>query len=311
MRENRTAVVLPGNYDGVHLGHQSLISRARALAGKAGHQTCVLTFSPHPAALLSPSRAPVALTGLERKVALLEGAGVDQVHVQPFDEAFAQIEANAFASDFLAEKLQAMAVVVGHDFRYGRGRRGHVETLQAAGLKFGFVVHQVEPVLQNALPISSSRIRATLTRGDVSSASRMLGRYHELSGTVAEGDRRGRQLGFPTANLHDVSGLIPQRGVYAVWAKVMGAASGAVAGVMNVGARPTFNAGESTEVHLLDFEGDLYGKQLRVAILLRLRGEVAFTSVDALKEQIKADISKARSAHEAACADFLRVNFGV
>lgn len=308
--ERARSIVVPGNHDGVHLGHVALLARARAAASRLGASRVVaLTFDPHPLALLSPERAPRALTSIERRRELLLRAGADEVAVVRFDERFAQLDADAFVERELVERFSAAAVVVGADFRFGRGRSGDPDYLRALGARLGFEVEVLDAVACGEVPrVSSSAIRERLFAGDAETAARLLGRPHELEGTVARGQRRGRTIGYPTANLADVRVLAPADGVYAVVARVLvnGRASDeepVAAGMMNIGVRPTLRAGRSIEVHLFDVARDLYGRVLRVGVLTRLRDERRFASPEALVEQLREDERLARSIATPAIAD--------
>lgn len=282
------AVVAPGNYDGVHLGHQALIAAAREEA-RDGEPVVVLTFDPHPSTVLAPLRAPALLTSIARRTELLRAYGADAVEVATFDRAFAAQTADAFITSILRERLDARAVVVGPDFRFGRDRAGDLGTLRGAGL----AVREVAPVERDGGVVSSTRIREALREGRVEDAARWLGRVHEVDGRVVAGDRRGRTLGFPTANLACAAGaLVPADGVYAVVARLDGAL---VRGVANLGVRPTVEAGRSVEAHFFDFDADLYGRALRLGFVTRLRGERRFDGLDALKAQIALDAQQARA----------------
>lgn len=286
------SVVTIGNFDGVHLGHRALIAKARAIGDAEGLRVRAMFFDPHPAAFFRPESRPPLLTPLPRRKALLLGAGADEVDIRTFDAAFAEQSAEAFATDVLAHDARAAAVVVGPDFRFGKDREGDLPALERLGESLGFEVHVVPPVTHEGAVVSSTRIRERLAAGDVTGARALLGRYHDVQSEVVHGDHRGRTIGFPTANLALPEKLaLPSDGVYAVVAEVDGAKVG---GVANIGVRPTFDAGRSVEVHLLDWEGDLYGRPLPVAFIGRIRGEVKFEGVDALVEQIGRDVTDGR-----------------
>lgn len=295
------SVVTPGNYDGVHLGHQKLLETARAEAARAGGLRVVaMTFDPHPAQFMAKEGAGDLLTDPARRRELLLGRGAEEVVLKRFDAAFAALTPEEFARRVLVEEVGARAVVVGEDFRFGAGRAGDVAALQALGNQLGFRAIQVGKVESAGGPVSSSRIRRALSDGDVLSAALMLGRVHDVTRRVIRGDQRGRTIGVPTANLELAGTLLPQSGVYAVVARVLGERDAPrLAGVANLGTRPTVAAGRSFEVHLLDFDGDLYGRELRVGFVARLREERKFPDLGALKQQIQRDIEAARSAvHE-------------
>ena len=290
----RATVLTLGNFDGVHLGHQAilaaLIARARALGGRA----VVLTFEPHPVAVLAPGRAPLMLQTLHDRLASLAGLGVDVTVVQRFTRAFAALDPEAFVREFLLRHLELAHVVVGYNVNFGRDRAGTADTLRALGARLGFAVEVVGPVAAgDGGQVSSTRLRALLQEGDMPRARALLGRPYALRGRVVVGDRRGRTLGFPTANLHLRAGLLlPPDGVYAVGVEVDGRSH---EGVLNIGVRPTFAGRRRTiEVHLLDFSGDLYRRWLVVKLIERLRGEQAFSGPEALRAAIARDVARAR-----------------
>ncbi|MFK7987060.1 MAG: bifunctional riboflavin kinase/FAD synthetase [Sandaracinaceae bacterium] len=292
-----TTVVTPGNHDGVHRGHRALLDEARRLATPIGASVTALSFHPHPAEVLAPERAPAILTPIERRRELLLGRGADVVEVLTFDRALSSEAPESFVERVLVNQLHARAVVIGADFRFGKGAKGDVALLRQMGPDSGFTVSVLEAVEVDGSRVSSSRVRAALVDGDIELATRLLGRVHDVSGEVVLGHQRGRTIGVPTANL-DVRGvLMPTDGVYAVIARV---GEQLISGVANLGVRPTVEAGRSTEVHLLDFDRDLYGQTLRVGFVARLRGETKFDGLDALKAQIKRDIADAERALAAA-----------
>ena len=285
--------VTVGNFDGVHRGHQALVGEAVSAAREASGTAVVLTFDPHPSRVLSPERALTSLMTVEQKAEVLAGLGADRLAVLPFTREVSEKSPEAFAREVLAHALGARQVVVGTNFRFGRGREGDVAGLTALGGSLGFAVRAVEPVWHREGPISSSRVREALARGEVAPAREMLGRPFFVDGVVTRGEGRGRGLGIPTANLDVVNETLPRAGVYACR---VGLPDGAEwSAVANLGRRPTFG-GEATtlEAHLLDFEGDLYGHRLRMAFLERLRDERRFPGPDALVAQIRADIAEAR-----------------
>ena len=288
------AVVAPGNYDGVHLGHRALLATARESA-RAGELVTVLTFDPHPAVVLSPLRAPTPLTTIARREALLRRLGADVVGVASFGQGFAAQSAESFIDDVLVRRLRARAVVVGPDFRFGKGRTGGVATLRAAGLE----AHEVAPVEHDGAVVSSTRVRGALRGGHVEDAARWLGRVHDVGGTVVRGDGRGRTIGVPTANLACEPVLLPADGVYAVVARVA-ADEAFLFGVANPGVRPTVAAGRSVEAHFFDFDGDLYDRDVRLGFVTRLRGEQRFDGLPALTRQIALDVARARADLDAA-----------
>jgi len=294
------SVVTIGFYDGVHLGHRLVIGEVRRLAAERGSSTAVVTFDRHPAAVVRPESAPLLLTDLEQRLELLAETGVDHTVVLHFDEARSKESPEDFVREVLVECLRARAVVVGEDFHFGHQRRGNVSLLRELGSRHGFEVDGVKLVasgVAGARPVSSTAIREALRAGDLESANRMLGRPHEVRGTVERGDERGRELGFPTANVAvPTETCLPADGIYAGWYR---RPDGTVhAAALNVGRRPTFyEAAESSllEAHLLGFSGDLYGERAAVTFVARLRAEVRFESIDDLVEQMGRDCDDARS----------------
>jgi riboflavin kinase / FMN adenylyltransferase len=286
-------VLTLGNFDGVHLGHQAILGTALDVAHREAARAVVLTFEPHPMAVLVPDRAPPIIQPLHDRLLTLRRLGIDVTVVQRFTRRFAALEPEAFIHDFLLANLDLVHVVVGYNVNFGRHRAGSAETLQRDGARHGFGVDVVGPVLAGEEQVSSSALRDRLAQGAVAEARRLLGRPYALRGRVVAGDRRGRTMGFPTANLHVRSGvLLPADGVYAVVAEVGGRRWPAV---LNIGVRPTFGGRRRTvEVHLLDFDQDLYGHWLVVHAIERLRGETSFAGVDALRAAIEADVERAR-----------------
>ncbi len=289
--------VTVGNFDGVHRGHQALVGEAVVAAREASGTAVVLTFDPHPSRVLSPKRALASLMTVEQKAEVLGGLGVDRLAVLPFTRELSEKGAEAFAREVLADALGARRVVVGSNFRFGRARQGDVGQLEALGRTLGFSVRAVEPVWHLGGPISSSRVREALARGEVASARELLGRSFFVDGVVMRGEGRGRVLGIPTANLEVANETLPGTGVYACRVRLADGASWPA--VANLGRRPTFGGeGPTLEAHLLDFEGDLYGNRLRLAFVERLRDERRFPGPDALVAQIRADVAAARRVLE-------------
>lgn len=283
-----------GNFDGVHRGHHALIHAAARWAAPRGGHTVVLTLDPHPARLLDHERAPATLTTLEQKGELVAALGVDAFVVLPFTAELARLPAEEFVRRVLVEALGARMVVVGVDFRFGHQRQGDVVSLERLGAQHRFGVQAVPPVLHEGRPVSSSRVREALARGDVEEARALLGRPFFIDGRVVEGERRGRTLGFPTANLDTLNETLPAGGVYAARCRLPSGRSAAA--VVNIGRRPTFGGGFlSVEAHLIDFDADLYGADLRIEFTVRLREEKRFEGPEALVAQIRQDVSRARA----------------
>jgi riboflavin kinase/FMN adenylyltransferase len=276
-----------GVFDGVHLGHRAVIARAVEAARNQGGKAFVVTFDPHPIRVIAPEKAPASLLAtLDEKASVVRALGVDGLLVIHFDMAFSKMDAEAFVRKLMAADVRTIAV--GEDWRFGSKRSGDVAMLRRMGGELGFQLEAVPPVMWDGERISSTRIRQAIRDGNFDAVEEMLGRPYELSGTVIEGRKLGRELGFPTANLRVGERQTPRDGVWAV--KVDGVGRG----VANLGTRPTVDGGERLlEVHLLGFSGDLYGKELRVSFRKFLRPERKFGSVEELREQIGRDAEEA------------------
>lgn len=288
----RGAVVAIGNFDGVHLGHRAVLSQARALADARGLTCLVLTFDPHPSAVLGRTPKPI-LTTLPERIRLLREAGADDVVVFPFSAEFSAWSPTRFAEELLAHRLGARAVVVGDNFRFGQKRAGDFPMLGALGRTLGFEAVSATVAGDERGPYSSTRVRDALERGDVEEVTRVLGRPYAVHGLVETGDKLGRTIGFPTANLGGIATMLPAHGVYAVRAFVDDSAL-VHPGVLNLGVRPTVDGTKlRVEAHLLDGAHDLYDKALRVDFVHRLRGERKFDGLPALRAQIVKDAADA------------------
>ena len=289
---DRGASAAIGNFDGVHLGHQTLIDDAARIAAPLG----VVTFEPHPRRLFQPDAPPFRLTTPAEKARLLAGHGVERLYNLGFDKALAGMEAEDFVRDVLHEGLGLTHIVCGADFRFGKARKGDAVMLRAMGSDLGFGVTIHDLVGDEAGDYASTALRVLIEEGRCAEAARRLGRWHTVSGTVVKGDQRGRDLGYPTANLQFGEQLIPRYGIYAAWVEVLeGPHRGSHAGVVSIGERPTFGVNAPNfEAHIFDFEGDLYGTEISVSLVRRLRGEVAFDGIDALIAQMDRDSADAR-----------------
>lgn len=290
-------VVTVGTFDGVHLGHWAVLREIVSRAKATGRRSVLLTFDPHPLAIVRPSVAPRLLTTRAEKQEILAESGLDWVVFLAFTKALSERAPEAFVSEVLVDRLAMRELVIGYDHGFGRDRSGDADTLRSIGVAMGFGVDVVPPVDlgEGQPPVSSSRIRGFLEAGEVEHAAVGLGRPYSMHGIVVRGDGRGRTLGFPTANIHvDASEkLIPKAGVYAVRAILR---TGTYAGALHLGPRPTFpGATPSVEVHLLDFEGDVYGERIRVDFMSRIRDVRSFDTVDALLGQLNEDVALAHA----------------
>lgn len=305
-------VITIGAYDGVHLGHRAVIDQVKQIAADRGLATAVVTFDRHPASVVRPESAPPLLTDLEQKLELLESTGVDYTLVVHFDEARSKEPAEEFVREVLLDCLNARAVVVGADFHFGHRRAGNVALLQSMGADAGFDVLGIELVGLDGVPVaaeqqvSSTRVRRALADADLDVANEMLGRYHEVRGIVAHGDARGRELGFPTANLNVPDDIcLPADGIYAGWYLRPATADRPESrhpAAISLGRRPTYYDDQPyslLEAHLLDGDHDLYDEPARVQFVSRLRDELKFDSVEALVRQIGADCDAARGVLDA------------
>ncbi len=286
------SVVTLGNFDGVHLGHRALFRRLIETARKNRMQSVVCTFHPHPLKVLNPEKAPLLLNTKEERRRLISASHVDCLIEIPFDKEFAQQLPEDFVDNVLIGTLSARNLVIGYDYAFGKGRRGTAEFLAESGRTRGIDVEILQPVGEDGQPYSSTRIRNLITAGKVAEVVPLLGRHYNLLGEVVSGFQRGRELGFPTANLRTEKELIPAPGVYVVKVRHGDLEYG---GVVNIGCCPTFGYNDlSIEVHLLDYTGTIYGEKIRVYFIERLREEKTFTDLPALSDAIAADVLKAR-----------------
>jgi len=293
-------VVTVGSFDGVHRGHEAVLREIASRARAAGRHSVLVTFDPHPMAVVNPAAAPPLLTTGPERREILAQTGLDYAVLLHFDRALAAMAPEEFVRRVLVRGCGMRELVIGHDHGFGRGRQGDVDLLRRLGGELGFAVDEVPALEVEGHPVSSTRVRRAVAGGDLSLAARLLGRRYFATGRVERGDGRGRTIGFPTANLGAVPArkLLPPDGVYAVRVEWRG---GQAAGMMNLGGRPTFQqAGRALEVHLLDFEGNLYGEWLKLEWVARLRDVRRFPSAEALRAQLEHDRSTARAALAAA-----------
>ena len=287
------SVVTLGNFDGIHLGHQALIRGAVGDAKRLGRCSIVLTFEPHPLMVLAPERAPKMLLTHKDKMQLFQAFGINIVVVQHFDAAFAAIAAEDFVRRILVDRLHATRLWVGKDLRFGQGRGGDVEDLTRWGKDLDFSVAVVEPILIDGIRVSSSRIRQMIGEGRLADVKKMLGRYHFLSGRIIGGHKRGRDLGFPTANLSTRTEVLPPDGIYAT---LLHRGDRTLPSVSSIGVNPTFGAGSRTiECFIMNFDENIYGEAVKLSLVERIRDEKKFPSVDALIAQIRDDVGRAEN----------------
>ena len=283
-----------GVFDGVHLGHQRVIGQARDDARAADGTAAVLTFDPHPMRVLQPDKAPLLLTSTEHKLALIAKLGVDACLLLTFDKPFSLTPPEQFIDAVARQTNQLLEICVGTRFRFGHNRAGDVRLMEALAPQYGFVAKEIKSVMIGEEMISSTAVRQHVLNGRLDRVAAMLGRSFSILGTVEPGDHRGRELGFPTANLNPRNEVLPPDGVYAVRVII---GSEQFGGVANIGMRPTFAGAQPLrmlEVHILDFTRELYGQNVEVLFLSKLRDEQRFASAEALKTQIAADICEAR-----------------
>ncbi len=295
--KNKKTVVTIGTFDGVHIGHQAIISRLKEAAGQLNAESVILTFYPHPRMILHPEDHGLSLlTTPEEKAEKLQESGINHLMVYPFNEDFSRISAYDYVRNLLVNGLNAKKVIVGYDHRFGRNREGDFSTLSEWAEMLGFEAQEIPAKEIDAVNISSTKIRQCLQQGDVSTANSYLGYNYSLKGTVIHGAAMGRRIGFPTANIHvDYPfKLIPANGVYAIEAKVHGRK---YHGVMNIGVRPTVDQSlqRQLEAHLFDFDNLIYDEKIEVKFLFKVRDEKKFGSIDELKDQIFVDIQKVKS----------------
>lgn len=283
-----------GNFDGVHLGHQAMLQRLRDASLRLGVPAAVLTFEPHPREFFAPENAPARLTTLREKLELLREAGVDQVHVMRFNRAFAALTPQQFIENLIVEKLHARWLLVGDDFRFGARRAGDTTLLQQASQRFGIELQSMSSVEVAGERVSSTGVRDALASSNFAHAARLLGRAYCIGGRVAHGKKLGRQLGFPTANIALHRKRVPFTGIYAV--KLHGIDSNPLLGAASLGVRPTvMNAAAPVlEIHILDFDRDIYGRRVKVEFLHKLRDEEKYPDLESLRKQIAIDVEQAR-----------------
>lgn len=282
-----------GNFDGVHLGHQAVLNQLAMKGDMLGLPAVAITFEPQPNEFFSPDKAPARLSRFREKVEILRSYSIQQLCVLRFNQKLAQMTADDFIQKLIVDGLNIKYLVVGDDFKFGKDRQGNFALLQQAGEKYGFQVVNMHTFSIDNMRVSSTRVRKALNSGDLMLAEKLLGRPYRMSGRVAHGDKRGRTMGFPTANIHLHRCKVPLNGVYAV--QLFGVDGEPIQGVANVGVRPTVGADKALlEVHLFDFNREIYGEHVQVYFLKKIRDEQRFSNLDALIAQIQKDCQQAR-----------------
>ncbi|KAA2240115.1 bifunctional riboflavin kinase/FAD synthetase [Chitinophaga agrisoli] len=294
----RNAVITIGTFDGVHTGHRYILQQLQQTAAAVNGETVIVTFDPHPREVLFPDDKTLRLlTTLPEKIALLDREGIDHLVVVPFTKAFSELSARAYLEDFLIARFKPHTIIIGYDHRFGHNREGGLELLEAEQHQYGFQLIEIPQQVVHDLSVSSTKIRHSLLEGNITLANELLGYPYFMAGTVIHGDKMGRQLGYPTANLQlaDPRKLIPVEGIYAVKATI-GQEKNALKAVMSIGTRPTFNGTDlRLEVHLFDFNGDIYDQQLQVQFIDFIRHNQKFGNVEALIAQMNKDSEQAKA----------------
>ena len=289
----KNPVLTIGNYDGLHLGHRRIIERVKERARELDGTAMLMTFHPHPLKVLRPDKEVAAITPEDQKERVIEEAGIDVLFVVPFTEEFSRISPEAFVKTILVETLAIKGMVIGHDFRFGTAGKGNVARLEKMSREYGFFVEVMDAIALDGERVGSNRVRSLVAEGDVAKVAQLLGRPYMISGKVVRAKGRGRTIGFPTINLRTDYPLIPANGVYVTEVEALGRRYGAVT---NIGLNPTFENGQerSIETFILDFNDDLYDKEVRLRFFRRIRNEERFASVDELKARIAEDVHTAR-----------------
>lgn len=300
VKRKPNTVLTVGTFDGVHAGHKVLINRVLKLSEEENARSVIVTFDPHPRDIINPGKAGIKLlSSLDERSEMLADLGVDEMVVIPFDRDFSLLTSEEFVRDIIWEKIGVSDFVIGYDHQFGRNREGTIQTVRDLGNSLGFQTHVVSKQEVADKTVSSTAIRKAIhDEGNMELATTLLDRYYILNGTVVHGDKRGKKIGYPTANIQpqNAKKVIPKKGVYAVWVRYEGSF---FMGMMNIGKRPTFN-GEKTvlEVHIFDFNKDIYGKEVQLQFVKRIREEKTFGGVEDLKKQLSIDQGKVRSVLE-------------
>ena len=297
VERNPDTVLTVGTFDGVHAGHKVLINRVTEEAERSKSRSVIVTFDPHPREIINPGKAGIKLLStLDERSELLSDLGVDEMVVIPFDRDFSLLTSEEFVRKIVWKKIGVKTFIIGYDHQFGRNREGTIETVQRLGKELGFSSHIVSKQEVKDKTVSSTAIRNAIQKeGDMKLAASFLDRYYILHGSVVHGDKRGKKIGYPTANIQpeNTKKIIPKKGVYAVWIRVDGEY---FEGMMNIGTRPTFDGkSETLEVHIFDFDKDIYGKKIQVQFADRIRDEQSFSGIDELKQQLNEDSKSAKN----------------
>ncbi|MBI5025857.1 MAG: bifunctional riboflavin kinase/FAD synthetase [Nitrospirae bacterium] len=288
----KNSVVTLGNFDGLHLGHQAIVKMVVERAREIGGTSVVVTFHPHPLKILAPDKCPPLISIYEEKIALFKKMGVAVLVKIPFTPEFSLKSPEDFVKEILCDSLDTREVFVGYNYRFGRGREGNIAKLRALGIKLGFKVVEVDQISIDGEIVSSTKIRNLLRDGAVEHAAKLLGRHYAITGIVVRGDGRGKAIGFPTANIAPIHEIIPANGVYAVKLFIR---NRCYSGIANVGYRPTFDRNTLTiEVNIFDFDEDIYGEEITLPFIRKIRDEIKFIDINSLIQQINLDIETAR-----------------
>jgi len=295
-KSHRGCVATVGNFDGVHIGHHAVLNQLKKKADELGLPTTVITFEPQPQEYFSPEGVPPRLTRLREKILAVKGHAIDRMLCVRFNRAFANLSADEFIQQILVDGLAIKYLVVGDDFHFGKGRTGNFNLLRDAGSRFGFEVVSTQTYYQDDLRVSSTRIRDALSEGGLECAKKLLDRHYGMCGRVAHGDKRGRTIGFPTANIYVHRRATPIKGVFAI--RMEGLEESSINGIANISTQPTVDGKRTLlEVHLFDFDRDIYGAYVNVIFLKKIRDEKRFESFDDLKVQIQNDVKVAKQYH--------------
>ena len=285
-------IITLGKFDGVHKGHQKVLRAVKDRAAKLKFPSVVYTFEPHPLKIVTPHKSPLLLTTLKEKIELIKASGIDYLILARFTKEFAAQHPREFVSDILVKQLAVKEVLVGHDYAFGKGKKGTIEYLKKLGQEFGFKVYIIPAYKKRGFIVSSSKIREYIQNGKMKEAARFLGRPYTISGKVIKGRNIGKHLGFPTANIEIHNELIPKDGIYAVLALL---GNKIYKGAVNIGIAPTFHTNKrAVEAHIINFKQNIYGKKLKIEFIQRLRGEKTFKSVEGLASQITRDVEKVK-----------------